>query len=91
MREQDENLARVSTKIAPIVLRFCRKRWHRGEPEFHMEELLRFVKLRTEIAPDSPSRILRQLRLKKRIDYIVVSRSESLYKLTAVKFKKHAR
>lgn len=88
MSEQDDNLARVSTKIAPVVLRFCRKRWRRGEPEFHMEELVKFVKNRTQIAPDSPSRILRKLRLDKRIDYNVVSRSESLYELTYVRMAK---
>lgn len=34
-----------------------------------------------ETAPDSPSRILRQLRLKELVDYKVLNRRDSLYQV----------
>ena len=77
--EQAENLARVTAKIGDAILRFCRSRL--GET-FRMEELVRFVRAETTIAPDSPSRILRQLRSQGLIGYEVLSRKDSLYRVT---------
>ena len=69
--------ARVYGRIAPLILRFYRE--HTGET-FHMEQLRGYVFARTsDIAPDSPGRILRELRLENRLNYVVISRSESLY------------
>ena len=69
--------ARVYGRIAPIIMAFYRN--HTGET-FHMEDLRRYVIAHApEIAPDSPSRILRELRLENRLNYVVLSRYESLY------------
>ncbi len=76
--QQSLNLDRVRSKIATVILSFCAARM--GE-EFHMEELARHVSVRVEVSPDSPSRILRDLRRRGELNYEVVRRSESLYRV----------
>ena len=86
MKEQQKHLERVSAKIAPVILEFCSWLLERGLTTFHMEHLRKFVIKRVpEIAPDSPSRILRDLRLRGRLDYKIVSRKDSLYEILSVK------
>jgi len=68
---------RVYTRIAPRIMEFYGL--HPDEL-FHVEELRVFVCDRVpEIAPDSPGRILRALRLEGRLDYEIINRRESLY------------
>lgn len=82
--EQQANLERVGQNIAGYVADFCRSRVREGRAEFHMADLTTFVNARSTIAPDSAGRILRDLRRRKVIDYEVVSRSRSLYRLKEV-------
>lgn len=78
--KQDYNLGRVSEKIAEHILEFCRRKG-KGT-QFHMADLVaHVVSAVPDIAPDSPSRILRDLRKKSLLDYRVVSRSQSLYEI----------
>lgn len=49
-----------------------------------MEEMVRHIRARLGIAPDSPSRILRALRQAQMIDYTVVNRRQSLYRVDRV-------
>jgi hypothetical protein len=80
-----ENLERVVVKIAPTVHAFCAEIWRQGRPRFHMMELTAYVRRCIgEIAPDSAGRILRELRLRGRLDYAIVSRRDSLYELRSV-------
>ena len=84
MRRDDapEERARVFSRIAPVVIAF---RWHNPINTWHVEELLRFVRgYCPEIAPDSPGRILRQLRLMGRLNYVVINRRQSLYQFRPV-------
>jgi hypothetical protein len=69
---------RVYGRIAPLILEF----WgNKGGREFHVEELRQYVLTRVPlIAPDSPGRILRELRLQGALDYIVTNRRQSLYR-----------
>lgn len=76
--EQDAHLERVNARIGATVLAFCRET---QKPDFHMEELMRFVRARIGAAPDSPGRILRDLRQRGAINYIVLNRRASLYRL----------
>ena len=80
---QAAQLERVTTGIGYLVLAFCRDRV--GQ-EFHMGALLAYVNRNAGgyVAPGSPDRILRALRKGGRVDYEVVSRSESLYRIKAV-------
>jgi hypothetical protein len=73
---------RVYSRIAPLIMDYANDR--RGHA-FHAEELRRYVLDREPaIAPDSPGRILRELRLKKRLNYVVINRRNSLYLFKAV-------
>jgi hypothetical protein len=75
--------ARVYDKIAPTIMEF--HQLHAGET-FHAEQLRTFVRERVPgIAPDSPGRILRALRLEGRLDYAVLDRANSLYQFRALK------
>jgi hypothetical protein len=82
---QAANLQRVTDNIGDIVWRFCHRRWYFG-CSFVMADLVAHVTaMMPLIAPDSPSRILRELRKQGRVDYIVVNRAASLYRVVAVR------
>lgn len=75
--DSPENRARVYAKIAPLVWEFY---LDNAGAAFHAEELRTFVRDRApEIAPDSPGRILREMRLQGRLHYVVINRRSSLY------------
>lgn len=81
---QAASLKRVNTRISDAVLAFCDKRVARKRKPrlFYMDELTRFVQRRMgrdNVAPDSPSRILRSLRQAGKLNYITMSHSTSLY------------
>lgn len=85
MIEQQQNLGRVSKRLGRSIMTFCRAAFSSREGLFRMEQLVEYVRLSAGIvAPDSPSRILRQLRAQGRLDYVVVNRAASLYQLTSV-------
>jgi hypothetical protein len=69
---------RVASRIAGAIFDFF---WDRPAGfQWHADELLGHVeKLVGKIAPDSPNRILRQLKRQRQINYHVVNRSQSLY------------
>jgi hypothetical protein len=76
----DDDLARVSSRIAVAVLDFCRR-----HQQFHAGELHRHVEQATGVAaPASADRILRDLRAKGRVRYSCVSRRDSLYEVQEV-------
>jgi hypothetical protein len=81
---QRENLERVSSKTGRYIVTFFQER--RPGKRFHMEDLMEYVRARVpNIAPDSSSRIMRDLRQKGRINYRVVSRRNSLYEILEMK------
>jgi len=72
-----ENLDRVYSRIATHIAAFHDER--RGQC-FHAEDLRQYVLDREpSIAPGSPDRILREMRLKGALNYEVVNRRASLY------------
>lgn len=80
------HLARVSSKIGDAILAFCR-----GRTQFHMQELVDGVQDDgAAIAPDSASRILRDLRAKGVLNYRVLSRRNSHYELLPLTPIQHA-
>ncbi len=81
-----EERARVRSRIGKLILEFCTERVKHFEGTFFMEELRVYVdrKLAGCIAPDSPGRILRQLRKQGELNYVVLFRSQSLYQLKPV-------
>jgi len=82
MSTQAEELARVYKQIAGVILDFAQ-----AHPQgvFHVEDLRLYVLDRfPTIAPDSPGRILRQMRQDGVINYVVINRRQSLYQFRTV-------
>jgi hypothetical protein len=80
-----EERERVFARIAPVILEFKQER---PNGTFHVEELREYVCERMpEIAPDSPGRILRELRQVGLLDYVVLNRRQSLYQFRPIKPK----
>ena len=75
------SLDRVSDRIAKHVLAFCRA--HVGL-EFHMDWLTQYVRECGWAAPDSAGRILRSLRQRGLVEYSLLSRRDSLYRVERV-------
>jgi hypothetical protein len=94
MGEQKQNLERVSAKISAVILGYFDGLLKRSAvqnfcPQFHMDDLAAFVQVRMEgqginIAPDSTSRIMRNMRQRGLLNYKVISRGESLYQVLGV-------
>lgn len=82
--EQQAQLHRVTGALASSILRFCRARLATGRSEFYANELREYVQGSHESAPASADRVLRALRRDGILDYVVVSRKDSLYKLLRV-------
>lgn len=76
---QAEHLHRVGAKIGVVVLSFCRT-----HETFHAAELRAYVVRETSVAPASPDRILRALRQVGLLDYEVLDRRASFYRVKAV-------
>ncbi len=74
-----EHIERVSDKIAQFILDFFDDRVRMRRDIFHMQELLNYVQARVKVAPDSPGRILRDLRSRGLVRYLVLSRKHSRY------------
>jgi len=76
---QSQELERVSSRIGAAILEFCRGR--SGET-FHADELRQHVwRCVGSTAPGSADRILRDLRQRGLVRYVVVSRRDSLYRV----------
>ena len=83
--DQDAELARVTSKMAQSILKFCRGRIRENARQFHAEDLRRYLSYdHINFAPGSPDRVLRNLRAKRLLDYVNVDRRNSLYELSWV-------
>ncbi len=81
--EQPVQLEHVGGIIGNLILAWCRTRQRSGQVEFHADELRAHISRHTDghSAPASADRILRDLRRKGKVQYAVVSRRQSLYRL----------
>ena len=81
---QAAQLERVRANIAPLILA-----WFEGQKpgdEFHINELTRFVwRTAPHVAADSPRRVMAALKDAGKLNYELVSRSQSLYRVAAMK------
>jgi hypothetical protein len=89
LSEQKENLDRVASRINGAVLLFCQLNLADQMGLFYMEDLRLYINRSCglEVAPDSPGRILRNLRQRGLVEYRVLSRKDSLYELEWVSDK----
>ena len=73
-----ENLERVTGALEPHILAF----FAQTTGTFHMEDLRQFIARRkVSCAPGSPERILRDLRKRGELNYVLESRRQSLYRV----------
>lgn len=78
----DQNLSRVRGAIGPAIVSFFQA--HVGRT-FHADELRQWVTAKCgPVAPDSPRRIMGELRRDGVLGYVVENRAASLYRATAV-------
>lgn len=85
MNDHASNLERVSARIGRYVEAFFDERLKLGGA-FHAKDLVDYVQEKiVGIAPDSPGRIMRQLKREGRIDYEVESRADSRYRALPVR------
>ena len=81
MSEQERQIRRVDRNIGDLVLAFCQSR-----REFHLHELEAYVKEHhARSTPGSGGRILRQLKKQGKVNYEVLNRSLSHYRITSGK------
>lgn len=83
--EQREQLERVSSRIAALIVAFCAERLASGRVEFRADDLRKHIAEQTQTAPGSADRILRDLRKRGAVAYVVVDRRASLYRLTGTR------
>jgi len=85
MGEQDENLDRVTARIGVAIVAFFRARTEMDQRDFHVEDLRIYVRSQIGmIAPASSDRVMRSLRQEGFINYSVISRANSLYRIEDV-------
>ena len=81
--QQAVELARVKLNIAPLLLK-----WFEGKKpgdEFFISEPTQYVwRTAPQVAPDSPRRVLSELKDDGKVNYKLVKRSESRYRVLAV-------
>jgi hypothetical protein len=88
--EQSRNLARVRARLRVAVFEFLKVAFLRPHGEFTAAELGAYVAERVTAAPDSASRILRLLRKEAVVEYDVVSRAESRYRVRTLRSEDYA-
>lgn len=72
-----EQFARVSKILGPVILQFYAGR---GMVRFTSDELLEYCRAKlTKVAPESPTRIMRDLKQSGELNYHVIDRSRGLY------------
>jgi len=82
MATQAENIERVKLGIADYVIDFFLSK--QVGDEFHDRDLWDFVNVRHRCAPASPRRIMAVLAKDGRLGYVVKSRPDSLFSVTAL-------
>lgn len=80
--EQSDELDRVSERIAAVVIDYFNE--HGPGYEFTLHEITLYVMQKVVCSPTSPYRVMADLRKKDQLNYVVLSRKESLYRMTTV-------
>lgn len=76
-----ENLQRVRVKLSHAILMFVTKRRMDGRLDFHADDLREYVNRHAPGALGSPDRVLRDLRQRGLVNYELLSRRGSLYRI----------
>ena len=79
-----EHLDAVGARIGSTIIEFC---FRRCGQQFHADDLREYVtRTAGQVAPGSADRVLRDLRQRGAIDYIVLNRAASLYLVSYVDY-----
>lgn len=86
MLTQEGNLLTVSKRIGEAVIEFIKGKLNSPVNQVFTAQELRLAVMSKvpSIAPGSPDRILRNLRQRKLVNYVLISRVKSLYKAIPV-------
>jgi hypothetical protein len=78
----NEQLQRVEANAADAVLAFYQQRLNSEDRTFTADQLRFYVSnnISGRVSPGTPDRVLRNLRAKGLLDYVVLNRGKSLYK-----------
>ena len=84
--EGSQHLERIAGGLAPLVVEFCRRH---VDCLFTGRDLTAWLQVEARkrsiaMVPDSASRILRELRRRGRVQYQLLDRGQSLYRVTGV-------
>ncbi len=80
---QDAELRRCVSGIGVHILAFLRERVAVA-PQFHLADLNAYVAARAQCAPDSPRRVMGELRRAGWCEVLLLSRPSSLYSVVSV-------
>lgn len=83
--EQATQMAHVMGRVAKLVMAFARRK--KRPYDFNAKDLQVYCEERTgehHIAPGTADRVLRQLRKDGRLNYVVLDRTKSLYRMLSV-------
>jgi hypothetical protein len=69
----------LADAVGDMILDF--KAAQKGSP-FHMKDLTDYVLGQMMVAPDTPGRILRDMKAKGKLGYTLLSRAQSLYRFS---------
>jgi hypothetical protein len=84
MDAQKREIKRTQSRIAHTIMDFCEHRLKKHLGNFRMVDLETYVRSRVDCAPDSPSRILRQLNRSGALSYYCSNRAMSTYNVYAI-------
>lgn len=83
MTETNQELERVGLNINQVLVAYWKLKMQAADRRFTATELRQFVQHHNfGTAPASADRVLRTLRQKGKINYVVVNRAKSLYEAT---------
>lgn len=72
----------MTNRIEKSIIDFAFNRILTGRPVFYARDLESYIKFKhPDVAPATPCRILRKLRLDNKIGYKMLNRGESLYQM----------
>jgi len=74
--DQIKNMDRVKSKLTKPIFDFCKEHKY-----FKMSELAAHCMKERNCSPDSPSRIFREMKRMGVLNYVVISRANSFYKV----------
>lgn len=84
MDTHGENLERVGMNLRTAIYQFLEAKIEHGQPTFYADEITKYVQRAKFSAPGSALRILRDEKRKGNLEYTLLSRSQSHYRIDSL-------